>query len=185
MKPVAASLSVDTGRRDFLRTGFWGALTLSTVSFSAALTGCASAPPAAGLRVLRAGDLVVLRALMPVVLDGALPADESRAVVVNESIQLLDSLLAASSRAGQQQVNQLFDLLTFPPTRYTVVGLDKDWAEASPADISAFLASWSQSRFGLLRVGYTALTQMIAMNWYMQPRAWSTINNYIPPRVVG
>ena len=185
MKPVAASLSVDTGRRDFLRTGFWGALTLSTVSFSAALTGCASAPPAAGLRVLRAGDLVVLRALMPVVLDGALPADESRAVVVNESIQLLDSLLAGSSRAGQQQVSQLFDLLTFPPTRYTVVGLDKDWAEASPADISAFLASWSQSRFGLLRVGYTALTQMIAMNWYMQPRAWSTINNYIPPRVVG
>ena len=184
MKPVAVPLSVDTGRRDYLRTGFWGALTLSTVSFSAALTGCASAPPADGLRVLRAGDLVVLRALMPVVLEGALPVDESRAVVVNESIQLLDSLLAASSRAGQQQVNQLIDLLTFPPTRYTVAGLDKDWAEASPADISAFLASWSHSRFGLLRAGYIALTQMIAMNWYMQPRAWGAIN-YIPPRVVG
>lgn len=184
MKPAAELTLANPGRRDFLRTGLMGALALSTVSLTAMLTGCASAPPAAGMRVLRDGDLVMLRALMPAVLDGALPTDASRDKALDESLSLLDGLLAASSRAGQQQVHQLFDLMTFAPTRRLVVGLENDWPSSSPADIDAFLVSWSQSRFGMLRAAYIALTQMITMNWYMQPRSWAAIN-YVPPRVVG
>lgn len=185
MKPAVVMPPANTGRRDFLRTGFWGAITLSTISFSsAALTGCASAPPATGLRVLRESDLVVLRALMPVVLDGALPVDDTREKVLSESLRLLDGLLEASSRAGQQQVRQLFDLLTFAPTRRVVAGLEHDWSRASSAEVGAFLDSWRGSRVSLLRSGYLALTQMITMNWYMQPRSWAAIN-YVPPRVVG
>jgi hypothetical protein len=59
MKSVVVPPSMSMGRRDFLRTGLFGAMALSTVSFSACLTGCASAPPAAGLRVLRDSDLVL------------------------------------------------------------------------------------------------------------------------------
>lgn len=184
MKQGEVLPSVNIGRRDFLRTGFFGAMALSTVSFSALLAGCASAPPATGLRILRESDLVLLRALMPVVLDGALPEDDSREKVVNESLQLLDGLLEASSRAGQQQLRQLFDLMTFAPTRRFVVGLERDWAEASPAEINAFLNGWRNSRVGMLRAGYLALTQMLTMNWYLQPRSWAAIN-YVPPRVVG
>lgn len=184
MKPATALPPVDQGRRNFLRMGMTGTLVLSTVSFTAMLSGCASAPPAAGLRVLRAPDLVILRALMPVVLAGALPSDESRERVLDESLNLLDGLLAASSRAGQQQVCQLFDLMAFAPTRRLVVGLDKDWDKASPDEIEAFLTAWSKSRFDMLRAAYIALTQMITMNWYLQPRSWSAIN-YVPPRVVG
>lgn len=184
MKPAVMSPSVDGGRRDFLRTGFFGAMALSTVSFSALLTGCASAPPAAGMRVLRDSDLVLLRALMPVVLDGALPVDASREKTISESLQLLDALLEGSSRAGQQQLRQLFDLMTFAPTRRLVVGLERDWTEAAPAEINAFLDGWRRSRIGMLRAGYLALTQMLTMNWYLQPRAWAAIN-YVPPRVVG
>lgn len=184
MQPTEMSSSLQAGRRDFLRVGVLGAMALSTVSVSAMLTGCASAPPASGLRVLRESDLVLLRALMPVVLEGTFPTDDSREKVLNDSLQLLDSLLAGSSNAGQQQVRQLFDLMTFAPTRRLVVGLEQDWAQAVPADINAFLNSWRNSRIGMLRAGYLALTQMLTMNWYLQPRSWAAIN-YVPPRVVG
>lgn len=184
MKSATALPPVDQGRRDFLRMGMTGTLVLSTVSLSAMLAGCASAPPATGFRVLRAADIAVLRALMPVVLAGAMPTDDSRERVLDESVSLLDGLLAASSRAGQQQVHQLFDLMAFGPTRRLVVGLDKEWDKASPAEIDAFLTAWSRSRFDMLRAAYIALTQMITMNWYLQPRAWAAIN-YVPPRVVG
>ena len=184
MKSVVVPPSMSMGRRDFLRTGLFGAMALSTVSFSAALTGCASAPPAAGLRVLRDSDLVVLRALMPVVLNGAMPADATRENVISESLQLLDNLLEGSSRAGQQQLHQLLDLMTFPPTRRLVAGMQHDWAAASRDDVNSFLNKWRDSRFSLLRAGYLALTQMIAMNWYLQPRSWAAIN-YVPPRVIG
>lgn len=184
MKPAVVPPSINVGRRDFLRTGLFGAMALSTVSFSALLSGCASAPPAPGLRVLREGDMVVLRALMPVVLDGALPADASRERAVNETLQVLDGLLEASSRAGQQQVRQLFDLMTFAPTRRLVAGLQRDWAEASAAEVNDFLNGWRNSRVGMLRAGYLALTQMLTMSWYLQPRSWAAIN-YVPPRVMG
>lgn len=184
MQPTEMSSPLQTGRRDFLRVGVLGAMALSTVSFSAMLTGCASAPPASGLRVLRESDLVLLRALMPVVLEGAFPTDDSRVKVLNDSLQLLDALLVGSSHAGQQQVRQLFDLMTFAPTRRLVVGLEQDWAQAAAADINTFLNSWRNSRIGMLRAGYLALTQMLTMNWYLQPRSWAAIN-YVPPRVVG
>lgn len=184
MLPADVLPPADAGRRDFLRTGLLGALALSTVSFSAVLTGCASAPPAKGLRVFRDSDLPVLRAVMPVILAGAMPTDASLPKILEESIISLDGLLAANSRAGQKQVQQLFDLLTFAPTRYAVAGLDTDWAHASPEAVNAFLDKWRHSRVGLLRGGYIALCQMMAMNWYLQPRSWAAIN-YIPPRVVG
>lgn len=184
MQPTEMPSPLQAGRRDFLRVGVLGAMALSTVSFSAMLTGCASAPPASGLRVLRESDLVLLRALMPVVLEGAFPTDDSREKVLNDSLQLLDSLLVGSSNAGQQQVRQLFDLMTFAPTRRLVVGLEQDWAQAAAADINVFLNSWRNSRIGMLRAGYLALTQMLTMNWYLQPRSWAAIN-YVPPRVVG
>lgn len=182
MTPADGLPPADAGRRDFLRTGLLGTLALSTVSFSAVLSGCASAPPARGLRVFRDSDLPVLRAVMPVVLAGAMPTDASLPKILEESIQSLDALLAASSHSGQKQVQQLFDLLTFPPTRYAVAGLDTGWANASPEAVNAFLDSWRQSRFGLLRGGYIALCQMMQMNWYLQPRSWAALN-YMPPRV--
>jgi hypothetical protein len=105
--------------------------------------------------------------------------------VISESLQLLDNLLGRKQQAGQQQVHQLLDLMTFPPTRRLVAGVQHDWAQrASPDDVNSFLNKWRDSRFSLLRAGYLALTQMIAMNWYLQPRSWAAIN-YVPPRVVG
>lgn len=174
----------DVSRRQFLRVGFMGALALSAISATALLTGCSSPPPAKGFRLFRESDLKVLRALLPVVLAGALPEGDSAKAAVEETIHTLDGFIFGTSRAGHKQIGQLFDLLSMPATRYTVVGLSDDWDKSSAKDISAFLGRWQTSRFHLLQAGYLGLTQMITMSWYLQPRSWAAIN-YVPPSVAA
>jgi hypothetical protein len=175
---------MDVSRRQILRLGFFGSLALSTISATALLTGCSKVPVASGFRVLRESDLKVLRALVPVALAGEIPAGEEGKAALQETLHTLDNFLAHTSLVGQKQLGQLFDLMHMPATRYTMVGLSDDWDEASAADIAAFLEHWRASRFETLRMGYMALTGMLNMMWYLQPRAWAAIN-YVPPRVVA
>jgi len=52
---------------------------------------------------------------------------------VAATVREFDAFLATTSRPGQKQLLQLFDLLSMPLTRYTVAGLSEDWPEARPA----------------------------------------------------
>lgn len=160
-----------------------GSIALSTVSATALLTGCASAPLASGFKVLRDTDVVILRALTNVVLEGELPSGADRTAAIDDTVKTLDGFLAGTSVAGQKQLLQLFDLMHMPATRYTVVGLSSPWDEAAPADIAQFLSHWRNSRFEMLRAGYTGLTQALNMMWYMLPRSWAALG-YQPPHVL-
>lgn len=175
---------MEVSRRQLLRLGLFGSFALSTISATALLTGCSKVAVATGFRVLRESDLKVLRALIPVLLAGEIPDGEPGKAAVEETLHTLDNFLAHTSLVGQKQLGQLFDLMHMPATRYALVGLSNDWDESSAADIAGFLDHWRASRFETLRVGYLALTQMLNMMWYMQPRSWAAIN-YVPPRVVG
>lgn len=161
-----------------------GSIALSTVSATALLTGCASAPLASGFSVLRDSDLVTLRAVASVVLSAELPAEgPASAIALEQTLKTLDAFLSGTSVAGQKQLLQLLDLMHMPATRYTVAGLSQPWNEASPESIASFLEHWRHSRFETLRAGYNGLTQALNMMWYLQPRAWAAIG-YEPPHVI-
>lgn len=173
----------DPSRRDLLRTGLFGAIALSAVSTGAVLSGCSAPTAAPGLRVLRQSDVVVLTALVPVVMAGVVAGGRDGAAQVAATVRELDAFLSTTSRPGQKQLLQLFDLLSMPLTRYTVAGLSDDWPHARPAAIEAFLLRWRDSRFELLRGGYAALSQLLAMSWYLQPEHQAALG-YQAPRVV-
>lgn len=174
------SVAANPGRRQFIKLGLWSGLALTTVSTTALLTGCSSAPSATGYRLLRDGDITLFKALIPVVLAGSLPTDATQAKAIDDTLHSLDQLLFYSSRAGHKQLKQLFDLLTFPASRVLVAGVSADWAGASAADVDAFLQRWKTSRVGMLRAGYKGLCQMLVMSWYLQPQSWPVIG-YAPP----
>lgn len=173
----------DPGRRHLLRTGLFGALALSTASAGALLSGCSTPVVAPGLRLLRQSDVAVLTALVPVVMAGVVAGGREGVAQVAATVREFDAFLATTSRPGQKQLLQLFDLLSMPLTRYTVAGLSEDWPEARSAAIEAFLLRWRDSRFELLRGGYVALTQLIVMSWYLQPAHQAALG-YVAPRVV-
>jgi hypothetical protein len=75
----------------------------------------------------------------------------------------------------------LFALLAFAPTRCLVAGVWSPWPEASAESIAAFLVSWRDSRFALLRSAYEALHQIVYGAWYGNPRSWPAIGYAGPP----
>jgi len=179
MQPNTPHAPAGMDRRGFLKLGLWSGMGLATVSTTALLSGC-STPTGQGFLFLRESDLTLFRALLPVILKGALPSDDTQARAVDSTLHSLDGVLYYSSLAGHKQIQQLFDLITFPPTRLLLGGLGHGWDRASPADVEAFLNRWRESRVGLLRGGYKALLQMTEMSWYLQPQSWVAIG-YVPP----
>lgn len=158
-----------TTRRQFLQTGLAGSL----------LLGVAGCGPAAGKE---AGRRIVVAALAPVILDGALPtAAAARGKAVAATVDGVDKAIAGLAPATQKEIGQLFDLLAFAPTRILVAGVWPAWDIALPGEIAAFLESWRHSRFDLLRTGYAGLHDLILGAWYAQADSWPAIGYPGPP----
>ena len=159
-----------TTRREFLKTGLAGALLLN-------VAGCTR--PAQGDR-----RTVVLTALIPVFLDGALRRGSAmRPELIAHTVAGVDKAIAGLSLAAQKEVGELFDLLSFTPTRMIVAGVWSPWPEASAEAIGRFLESWRNSRFDLLKSGYAALHDLIFSAWYARPDTWTAIDYPGPPKV--
>lgn len=159
-----------TTRREFLKTGVGGALLLN-------IAACTS-PPAEDRRA------VVLAALIPVFLKGALPAGgEARSELITRTIAGVDKAISGLSLATQKEIGELFDLLSFAPTRIIAAGIWSAWPGATPEAIGKFLESWRHSRFDLLKSGYAALHDLIFGAWYARPDTWPAIDYPGPPKV--
>lgn len=159
-----------TTRREFLKTGLAGGLLLNVAA--------CSRPAENG------GRAMVLRAVIPVMLTGALPAGgEAREELVTRTVAGVDRAIAGLSLATQKEIGELFDLLAFPLTRMLAAGIWSPWPNATPEAIGNFLESWRHSRFDLLKSGYAALHDLIFGAWYARPDTWAAIGYPGPPEV--
>ncbi|MGE8308159.1 MAG: twin-arginine translocation pathway signal protein, partial [Pseudomonas protegens] len=68
-------------RRGLLKIGLCASAFLATAGLGASLSGCSASTPASGFTMLRSNDLPFLRALIPVMLEGAVPADKMPAAI--------------------------------------------------------------------------------------------------------
>ena len=58
-------------RRGLLKVGLMGSAFLATAGLTASLSGCSASSPASGFAIVRDSDLPFLKALIPVMLAGA------------------------------------------------------------------------------------------------------------------
>ena len=114
-------------------------------------------------------------------LDGALPAGRGFAAARAEVVVNVDQAIAGLPPEARKQIEQLFALLAYAPSRGLIAGIWSPWPEAAPDAIAAFLARWRDSRFALLQTAYGALHQLIVAAWYGSPRAWPAIGYPGPP----
>lgn len=162
---------MELNRRQFLQVGIAGAIVLATVPVM-------SRP--------RATSAVLIGALAPVVLAGALPADpKARAEAVREVVEAFHRAVAGMSPAVQEEIGELVGLLAFAPTRIVFTGLASPVEKSSADEIGAFLSRWRRSDFDLLRAGYQALTQLIQASWYDNPSSWAAIGYPGPPKLTN
>ncbi len=160
-------------RRKFLKTGLTGALLLNVAA--------CNRPSQNG------GRSAVLKALIPVILAGALPVDPADPAkleaLITRTIIGVDKAISGLSLATQKEIGELFDLLAFAPTRMLAAGIWSSWELAKPEEIGKFLESWRHSRFDLLKSGYAALHDLIFGAWYAHPDTWVAIGYPGPPMV--
>lgn len=171
-------------RRTVLKAGLASPLLVGSL---ATVSGCTSKPPSPmrkpALQVLRDKDAVILTALFPVILAGNFPRQEPEKSLRSEALLArMDTFLARSSRFNHTALHELFDLLSFAPTRIAAAGLWQDWSVAGEDDLADFLISWRDSRFNLLRMGYCQLTQLTSTVYYTMPESWEAGFYPGPPR---
>lgn len=158
-------------RRTLLKAGLGGAVLLA----------------AGGVAILAGRDATrdraaVLGAVVPALLEGALPAEPAaRADAVRRCVAATVVAIEGLAPASQAELAQLFALLGSAPGRLLLAGVRDDWPAADTAEVAAFLEGWRRHSATLLRSGYGALHDLVLGSWYADPAAWPAIGYDGPP----
>ena len=176
-----ANAAPQLSRRGLLKVGLLGGAFLATAGVTASLSGCSASVPATGYNVLRASDLPSLRAIIPVVLEGAVRPEALQAAV-DATLLGVDNNLQHLSPELLKLTQQLFDVLAMAVTRGPLTGIWGSWENASQADIQQFIKRWERSSLDLLRMGHASLLQLILMAWYARPQSWAHCGYPGPPQ---
>lgn len=116
----------------------------------------------------------VMRAIAPVLLDGALPLGAAaRTAAIERSLAGVDAAIANLAPSAQGELDQLFALLAAAPGRRLLAGVSEHWDHADPAEVAAFLASWRGHRLALFKTGYFALHDLVLGSWYADDANWA------------
>lgn len=162
-------------RRSFLKLGVAGSLALGSVGLAAGLAGCGRREQAAaqGLRFLRDADVALFRALVPVILGDALPADPAaREARIAETLRGVDAAGDALDPPARRELHKLFDLLHLRVTRWLTTGVAESWERAAPEAVARFLARWRDSSIGAFNLGFRVLLKLVVASFYAIPAAW-------------
>ncbi|WP_338522262.1 twin-arginine translocation pathway signal protein [Pseudomonas batumici] len=176
------SESPELSRRSLLKIGLCAGAFLSTAGLAASLSGCSAGHPARGFAVLQDNDLPFLRALIPVMLEGAVSAEKMPAAS-EQTLASLDHGLNHLSPEMLKLTRQLFDVLAMGITRGPLTGIWGRWENATDTQIRAFLERWENSYLSLLRMGHASLLQLVMMAWYNRAEAWAHCGYPGPPKI--
>ncbi|MGX5221290.1 twin-arginine translocation pathway signal protein [Pseudomonas segetis] len=174
--------TAEISRRGFLKTGLIGTAFLATAGLTATLSGCSASTPANGFKVIRTSDIALLTAIIPVIIEGAVPPAQMPQAVAG-TLQSLDNSLDHLSPELLKLTIQLFDVLALPVTRGPLTGVWGSWENASAADVHHFLDRWQNSSIGLLKMGHESLVKLVQMSWYSRPESWASCGYPGPPTV--
>ena len=140
----------------------------------------------ASLSALDADAPAIMAAIVPAMLADALPAEPAlHAGAVDETVANAARAIAGLPPAAQKELQQLFALLAFAPSRVTMARVMSPWREASRDEVTAFLQRWRESDWKLQRSAYDALHQIVYAAWYGNPRSWSSIGYGGPPSLAA
>lgn len=164
-------------RRSFLKKGLLGVAALAVAGTGYKLIDSHLHPdPGPGKYVLDDNAKMVLAALIPVFLQGALPGEVGAlSGAVQKSISHIQSAINSLPLIAQKEVGDLFGLLAAGPARRWLVGIDQEWPKAQPEQIRAFLQAWRGHRSPTLQAGYMVLHDLVIGPWYGDESTWASI----------
>ena len=166
---------MNPSRRRLIFTGIAGAAVLVAARWL-------QPPHSVVASALSADGADVMRAIIPALLDGALPDDlTERRVAIEDTVGAVGTAIAGLPPAAREELSALFALLAFAPVRVAFADVAAEWPEASVTTTNAFLVRLQKSRWSVKRTAYDALHQLTFAAWYANPRTWTSIGYPGPP----
>ncbi len=136
------------------------------------------------LKFLTGDDALILSALIPALLDGALSADATlRAQQIRAVIARMDQALQHLYPRTRAELRQLFDLLENKAGRVVLAGVWSNWASTTLEDRNAFLQHWRDNFLELLQTAYSGLHNLVMASFYGDPANWA-LAGYAGPQQV-
>jgi hypothetical protein len=124
----------------------------------------------------------VMRAIIPALLDGALPDDATeRQAAIEDTVDAVGTAIAGLPPVTRDELSTLFALLDFAPVRIAFADIDFAWRDADVVTTNAFLVRLQKSRWSVKRTAYDALHQLTFAAWYASPSTWPSIGYPGPP----
>ncbi|WP_338849448.1 hypothetical protein V8J88_10535 [Massilia sp. W12] len=159
-------------RRTFLKLGLAAGLVLAA---GGALYRSRN-PSSFSRTPLDANADTVLRAIIPALLAGAIPAEgPARQAALESALKGVHLAVSGLPFHAQKEVGDLFGLLSLGLGRRLLGGLSNDWREAGVAEVSAMLQNWRNHRTQTLQTAYHALHDLVLGPWYGNPDNWAAI----------
>lgn len=158
-------------RRTLLTVGLATGLVLAVAGGSLALI-----QPARREGRLTERGRAVFAALSPAVLDALLPLDETaRRAAIQAHLGRIEATLAGMPPAMQAEVDELITLIGSAGGRLALVGLRRDWSEASTAEITSALQGLLESSLALRQQVFHALRDLTISAYMSDPSTWVAI----------
>ena len=176
---------MDSTRRQIIKWTFWSVALVALIRLiHGPFRFAPQIPPDADYdyKFLTVHDRTLIAAISPAMLAGALPNDPAkRQQAILEVIRGVDLTIIGLAPSVQDELKDLFYLMTFPAVRRFLAGVWTPWLDAEEHEIDKFLFNWQRSRINLLRSGYQGFHEIIMASWYGNQRSWESIGYDGPP----
>ncbi len=155
-------------RRTLLKVGAFGAAVLAAGGVALRLAD----KPTAEARLDNMSK--VLRAVVPALLAGNLPADAAtRARAIEDGLQRTLATIEGLPPPTRAELDELFALLASRPGRW-LAGIES-WESATPDAVAQFLSRWRTHSIDLFQTAYHALHDLVLGPWYADASTWKDI----------
>lgn len=164
-------------RRQFLKQGLMAG---SALAVGASLYGCSDLD-ILDTELIDDDVTLALAALLPVFLDGALPKEpEKRVVLIERTINGIKIAMRNLAPHILDELNDLYSLITNRLGNLVYAGSFSATHNLSFAQANALVESWRTSYISLLNTAYEGLKELIYAAFYGNEENWPAINYQKP-----
>jgi hypothetical protein len=182
MSPPDAPTTTLT-RRTLLKSGLWGTVFVAAAGFGLSLQDTRLVPDAPSkLSVLSPKEYAVLVALS----DRLCPALDATPSASELGIPAqLDRMLSFVPVEEQEGVKMALRLFEHPISGVLFGERTRPFTQLSPEDQDRVIVGWRDSKVGVRRTIYTALSGLVLALYWGHPRTWPTVGYQGPPDPAG
>ena len=120
---------------------------------------------------------LLFQALIPVLLDGALPDEqELRQQHIERTVESIHATMDVLPEHTQQQLHQLLELLE---TKFGLLLLTSNMTavlKRNPLELTQLLNYWREHYLSMMNEAYLGLRELIVSSYYALPEHWEILN---------